>query len=126
MFLHRFQQCGLRLRRRAIDFVCQNHVGEQWAFDEDEFFCPIRLIFDDFRAGDVARHQVGGELDSLEAEVEYFRQSPDHQCLCQARHSYHQAVSPGKDSHEKLFQNFFLADDDLRHFVSDTLCLFYQ
>ena len=30
-FLHGFEQGGLRLRRRAVDFVGENHVGEQRA-----------------------------------------------------------------------------------------------
>ncbi len=32
--LHRFQQRGLRFRRRAIDFVGQNHVGKQRPFQK--------------------------------------------------------------------------------------------
>ncbi len=34
--LHRFQQRGLRLGRRAVDFVGQDHVGEQRALEEAE------------------------------------------------------------------------------------------
>ena len=29
--IHRFQQGGLRLRRSTIDFVRQQHIGEDWA-----------------------------------------------------------------------------------------------
>ena len=35
-FLHRLQQGGLRLRRRAVDLVGQHDVGEDRALDEAE------------------------------------------------------------------------------------------
>jgi hypothetical protein len=35
-FLHGFEQSGLRLGRRAVDFVGQNHVGKQRAGHELE------------------------------------------------------------------------------------------
>ena len=34
--LHRFEQRGLRLGRRAVDFVGQNHVREQRPFEKAE------------------------------------------------------------------------------------------
>ena len=34
VFLHRFEQRGLRLGRRAVDFVGENHVREDGAFHE--------------------------------------------------------------------------------------------
>jgi hypothetical protein len=30
---------------------------------------PSRCVFEDFRAGDVGRHQVGSELDSLKFQM---------------------------------------------------------
>ena len=43
--LHRLQQRGLRLRRRAVDFVGQQDVGEDRPLDEAEIAaCRARLL----------------------------------------------------------------------------------
>ena len=69
--LHRLEQRGLRLRRRAVDLVREQHVREQRARHERPG-APARgdVLFDDVGARDVRRHQVGRELDSLEREPE--------------------------------------------------------
>ena len=64
-------------------------------------------------AGDVRGHQVGRELNALEAEVENPGQRADHQRLGQARHAYQQAVAAGEDGREDLLDDVVLADDDL-------------
>ena len=68
-FLHGFEQCGLRLGRRAVDFVGQDDVREDGAFDELQF-APTGgpVLFQDVCAGDVRRHQVRRELDAVEFE----------------------------------------------------------
>ncbi len=50
-FLHRFEQRGLRLGRRAVDLVRQDRVREQRAFEEPPFARAGRaVLFDDLRA----------------------------------------------------------------------------
>ena len=69
--LHRFQQGGLRLGRRAVDFVGQDDVGEERPFEEPALARAGRaVLFQDFGAGDVGRHQVGRELHAAEREVQ--------------------------------------------------------
>ena len=68
MFLHRFQERGLGLGRGAIDFVGKDHVGENGAADECHFSAFTGFL-EDFRAGDVGGHEVGGKLDPLEFKV---------------------------------------------------------
>ena len=65
VFLHRFEQRRLRLRRRAVDFVGQHDVREDRAGREHHLAAAGGGVFlDDVGAGDVRRHQVGRELDA--------------------------------------------------------------
>ena len=67
MLLHCFEQRGLGLGRRAIDFIGEDDVGEDRASNELQLASSRRAIFfDDVGAGDVGRHQVGRELNPLE------------------------------------------------------------
>ena len=114
MFLHRLQQRRLRLGRRAIDFVGQDDVGEDRAFEELEAAAAGRLVFlDHFRAGDVGRHQVGRELDAAELQRQGIGQRADHQRLGQARHADQQAMAAGEHGDQQLFDHLLLADDHL-------------
>ena len=60
--LHRLQQRGLRLRRRPVDLVGEQQVGEDRPGAEVELG---GAGVEDQRAGDVAGHQVRGELQPL-------------------------------------------------------------
>ena len=64
MFLHRFEQSGLCLRRRTIDFVSQHQVGEDRSEMKHELAASV-LLFEDRSSDDIARQQVGSELDAL-------------------------------------------------------------
>ena len=71
MLLHRFEQGGLGLGRRAVDLVGQHHVGEDRSLEEDETApAGLGVVLEDVGAGDVGRHQVGRELDALERQVQ--------------------------------------------------------
>ena len=99
--LHRLQQRGLRLRRRAVDFVGQQDVGEDRPFDKAEIPPAVFVFFQHVGAGDVRGHQVGRELNALEADVENPRQRADHQRLGQARHAFQQAMAAREDGGEQ-------------------------
>ena len=54
VFLHSLQQSGLRFGWGAVDFVCQDDVGKQRAFDKAKCFVARGVIFfEDFGARDV-------------------------------------------------------------------------
>ena len=78
VFLHGFEQRGLRLGRRAVDFVGQNHVGENRAANEGHL-PALAGFLQNFRAGDVRRHEVRRELDALEFEMENLGDGFDQQ-----------------------------------------------
>ena len=72
MLLHRLEQGGLRLGRRAVDFVGENDVGEDRPLDELELAPALGGFLQNVGAGDVGRHQVGRELDAAEVERHHF------------------------------------------------------
>ena len=118
VLLHGFEQGGLRLRRRAVDLVGEDDVGEHRALDELELARAGRpVLLDDLGAGDVGGHQVGRELDAAEVERQASGQRRDHQRLGEAGHADQQAVAAGEDRDEELVDDLVLADDDLRHLV---------
>ena len=71
--LHRLQQGRLHLRGRAVDLVGQHDVGEDRSQHGRE---RALALVEDARADDVARQQVGRELDAFELSVERRRQRP--------------------------------------------------
>ena len=57
VLLHRFEERGLRLGRRAVDLVGQQHVPKYRSFDEGPLAMAGRqVLFDDVRARDIRRH----------------------------------------------------------------------
>ena len=112
--LHRFEQRRLRLRRGAVDLVGQDDVREDRPLDEAELARPGRpVVVQEFGPGDVRRHQVGRKLHAVEAQGHAVGQRVDHQRLGQAGHADEQTVALRQHGEEELFEDFFLADDDL-------------
>ena len=78
-----------------------------------KFRLPVLVFVQHVGAGDVRGHQVGRELNPLEADVENAGQRADHQRLGQARHALQQAMAAGEDRGEDLLDDLVLADDHL-------------
>ena len=68
-------------------------------------------------------HQVGRELDPLEAHVENPGQRADHQRLGQAGHAFQQAMPAGEDGGEDLLDDLVLADDHLLQLLLHQLAM---
>ena len=77
-FLHGLQQRRLRLGGGAVDLVGEQQIGEDGPRPELE---PAAALIEEKAAGDVARQQVGRELDTPEAEVERLGQEPGDEGL---------------------------------------------
>ena len=95
MFLHGFQQSGLRLRSRAVDFVGEQHVCEQRPLLKLKNLSTITAFCNDLSPHEVGRHQVGRELDAVEIEMQSVRQCPDGQRFPEAWHTFQQHVATG-------------------------------
>src|SRR6266542_1234088 len=73
--LHGLQERGLGLGWCSVDLVGQQQVGEHRSLPEPE---GAVALLEDHLAEDVGGHQVGSELDPLEAQVEGASQRLDH------------------------------------------------
>ena len=120
IFLHRLQQRGLRFRRRAVDFVGQNDVGEDRPLQKPQLPRAGELVFlNDLGAGDVGRHQVGRELNAPEFERQSVGQRADQQRLGQARHAHQQAMPAGEHRHQQFLDHLLLPDDHAAQLLGD-------
>ena len=69
------------------------------------------VLVQDLGAGDVARHEVRGELHPPELEVHRVRHRAHHECLGQPGHPDQQRVSAGEQRHEDFVDRVPLADN---------------
>jgi hypothetical protein len=115
VFLHRLEQRRLRLRRRAVDLVGEDDVGEDRAANEtDDPFAGGAILLDHLGAEDVGRHQVGRELDAVEAQVHGIGERLDQQRLRQPGNAAQQAMPAGEKCGEDLADDALLPDDRFR------------
>jgi hypothetical protein len=108
----------LHLGRCAVDFVGQQQVGEHRAQRRAEL---ARLLVVDARAHQVGRHEVGRELDALEAAAHGARERLHRQRLGQPRHTFDQQVALRQHGHQHALEKAVLADDDALDFVEHAL-----
>ena len=105
-FVHGFEQRRLRLRRRAVDFVRQDDVGENRAGLE------IESLFDliEYAGADHVRgQQVRSKLDALERAMEGIRDGLRQGGLAHAGNIFNQQVAFGQQGHERQTDDFVLA-----------------
>ncbi len=123
VLLHRLEEGGLRFRRRAVDLVGEDDLGENRSLHEPQTSRALLLV-EDFGSRNVRRHQVGRELDPLVVEIEDVRERLDQQRLREAGDAGDQTVSAGEERDEDLLDDFILPDDDLAQFAENPLAAF--
>ena len=107
--LHHLEQRRLHLGRRAVDLVREQEVAEHRA----ELGVEVGVVGpEDPRPDEVARDEVGRELDALEAAAQDGRCRLDRQRLRQARHALDQQVAAGEQADEHPLEHRLLAGDD--------------
>ena len=105
----RFQQCRLRLRPGAVDFVHQQHVGEYRTRLEGEL-ASARI--EDVNAGDVGGHQIGGALHALEVAVQHLGQRLAEQRLANAGRSLQQHMAAADQGDANLMDGIESAEQN--------------
>ena len=94
MLLHRLKQGGLRARAGAVDLIRHQKLREDRATHEAEMTPAIRRFLQNFRAGNVGRHQIRCELHAPRIETEHGpRVSLDELRLGEARDAYEQTMA---------------------------------
>ena len=115
MFLHGLQQSRLGLGRSAIDFVGQNQMSENRAPLKLELAPAAGDFHHDVCPKNVRGHQVRGELNATERQVEDFTESANQQGLAEARDPFQQYVSASKQGDKGSFDDAFVAN---HHFAN--------
>ena len=116
-FLHRLEESRLGFGRRAVDFVREQHIRENGTFDEIELApAGLGVFLNDVGAGDIAGHEVGRELDAVEAERENLGEGGDHEGFGKAGYANQEAVAAGEHGDEERIEYVGLADDDFMNF----------
>ena len=113
VLLHRLEQGRLRFGRGSVDLVGENHVAKDRPFDKLQPTLPVGQLLENLGPRDVGGHQVGGELDPLELEIEDLGERPHQQRLRQPRGTGHQAVTTGEQADQQLLDHVRLADNGL-------------
>ena len=111
-FLHRLQQCGLRLGRGPVDLVGQDDLGEDGTGAKLEL---LVLLIEDAHAGHVGRQHVGRELDAPKRAADAERQRARQHGLAHARHILDQQVPLTEHRQERHAHLGVLADDHAAH-----------
>ena len=114
--LHRLQQRRLRLRRRAIDLVAEQHVREDRPGLEAEIADSLVI---DRRPGHVRRHEVGRELHAGESKAGHRGERTGDQRLGEARVVLDQHVPVRQQPEEDELERVALAHDGPLHLVQD-------
>ena len=89
--------------------------------EAEDAFASGLVVLNDFRSGDIAGHQVGGELHALEGQIETLRERGDNQGFCEAGDAFQQAVAFGEDGDQDFFEDLVLANDHGRHFGAQSV-----
>lgn len=90
LFFHGFQQRTLRLGAGAVDFIGQQHLGEQRAWMKDKAFAAPVV---DGHASQVAGHEVGGELHPRKLQAKAVRQGMCQRGFSHARQVFNEQVT---------------------------------
>ena len=80
---------------------------------ELEVFSRLGVFHDDVGTDDVARHQVGRELDAGERELEALREGLDEECLAEPGDAFQQHVTAREETDQHLADDVVVADDHL-------------
>jgi len=102
-----------RIRQElAKVIVGQDQVGEDRAGQEAVLpLMRVHDLLDNLGAGNIAGHQVRGELDPFEGQMQGLGDRTDHQRLGQARHAFQQCVAAREHRDQHLLDHFVLADE---------------
>ena len=116
LLLHAFQKPRLRPRRRPVDLVREQDIGEDRSRPERKV--PARLAVDG-KARHIRRQKVRCELDPLVAAVHRSRERPRQRRFAGPRKVLEQHVPAGDERRQDQPRHVFASDHDLCDIVLD-------
>src|SRR6266566_2046874 len=118
--LHDLEQRALHLRRRAVDLVGQQEIGEHRA--ERRLELAVLLVVDP-RADEVGGYEVRRELDPLELAADRLRDRLHRERLRETRNALDEKMATREKSDDDALEQVVLPDDDLLDLEEQTLHL---
>jgi hypothetical protein len=115
--LHRLEEGRLRLGRRPVDLVGEQHVREDGPGSELEL-AGLGVV--DERSGDVAGHEIGRELHPRRLERHRVSEGADEERLGDPRHPLEQDVALREQGDDQTGHRAVLRDDGLADFGADS------
>jgi len=110
-FVHGFEKGGLRARRGAVDFVGEDHVGEDRAGTK---FKIARLGIVDADTENIAGEQVRRELDALKAAMKGFCERLRESGFADAGDVFDKQVAAREQRDQRELDGVFLAVNGAR------------
>ena len=110
--LHRLEQRRLHLGGRPVDLVGEHDVGEDRPLVDPEL---ARARIQDRRPGDVAREQIGRELDAAEAGVDGVGQRAHHERLGEPGQALEQHMASREQCDQQGLDGCILAHHAFPH-----------
>jgi hypothetical protein len=119
-FLHRLEQRRLRLRRRAIDLIGEQHIGKKRSWhDHAPVPAGCRIFLEHFAPCDVCGHEVRCELHAPEFQPQRPRERCGEQRLAHAGHAEQQRMTAAEQREEEQVRGVLLANDGLANFGAE-------
>ena len=112
--LHRLEQRALHLRRRAVDLVGEQEVGEHGPERDLEL---AELLVEDPRPDDVGGDEVGRELDPLELAADRLGERLHGHRLGEPGDALDEEMAAREQRDDHPLEQGVLADDDALHLV---------
>ena len=109
---------ALHFGGRAINFIGEHEVGEDRAVMRGEL---SRVGLKDHRADNVARQQVGRELDAIAMHAECGAERLDEKGLGETGHALEEDVTVGEERDQESFDDNVIAEHGFGDFGAELL-----
>ena len=106
--MHGFKQSALDLGRCAVDFVCQDEIGEDRSASGEEL--SIFLIIN-HRADKISGKEVRRKLDSLKLRADGGGKRFNGKRLGETRNTLKENMSVAEEADQEPVDHLFLADN---------------
>ena len=113
VLLHRLEHGRLGFGRGAVDLVGQHDLREDRARLKLEDAAAVGQLHDHVGADDIGGHQVGGELDAVEVEIDRLGQGSHQQRLAQPGNAFEQRMTADEQAGQDAVDDLVVADDHL-------------
>ena len=120
LFLHRFEQRRLRLRRGTVDFIDEDDLGKKRPRMENK---PLLVAVEDRIANDVRRQQIARKLNPAELQSDRLGQGVSERRLADAGDVLDQQMPARQQAGHREVHGLVLANNDFADFRGDGLNL---